>query len=196
MQLSSAGRTAGKSAAPTEALRRLTQQAQGFRPTCLKPEDAPSSCSGLWRLRRPGQVDDLLLAATGTGRTDRARIDELPGRAVSFARPGRNGPPLHLLQLAETPAAPEPAAALTPPPAPANVGACGRCGDPLPVRSASREVGRRSTAAIGAGSGLTEPGPVNPGHPPLCNPRGSFVATRRALRWPTDPDSGARSEGQ
>jgi len=64
--------------------------------------------------------------------------DELPGRVVSFAWPGRGGPPAHLLQPAETPAAPEPAAALTQPPAPTTVGACGRCGDPLPARSAAR----------------------------------------------------------
>lgn len=64
--------------------------------------------------------------------------DELPGRVVSFAWPGRGGPPMHLLQPAETPAAPESATALTQPAAPTNVGACARCGDPLPARSAAR----------------------------------------------------------
>jgi hypothetical protein len=65
-------------------------------------------------------------------------IDDLPGRVVSFSWPGRGGPAAHLLHPAETPAAPEPAAALTRPPVPTTVGACGRCGVPLPGRSTAR----------------------------------------------------------
>jgi len=53
-------------------------------------------------------------------------IDELPDRVVSFAWPGRGGPPLHLLQPAETPAVPTHTL----------IGeVCGRCGDQLPLRS-------------------------------------------------------------
>jgi len=42
---------------------------------------------------------------------------------------------------------------------------------------APAEVGRRSTAAIGAGSQSIERGPVNPGHPSLRSPGPSFVTS-------------------
>lgn len=64
-------------------------------------------------------------------------VDELPGRVVSFAWPGRNGPPMHLLQPAQTPTAPKPAAPLAQEQAPPAAGVCTRCGDRLPARSAA-----------------------------------------------------------
>jgi len=68
--------------------------------------------------------------------------DELPGRVVSFAWPGRGGPPARLLQPADAPAAPEPPVAPTQEPTPSTIGVCARCGDPLPARSAAARGGR------------------------------------------------------
>lgn len=65
-------------------------------------------------------------------------VDELPGRVVSYAWPGRGGPPIHLLQPADTPETLEPPAVSTQAPAPSTLDVCGRCGDPLPARSAAR----------------------------------------------------------
>jgi hypothetical protein len=70
-------------------------------------------------------------------------IGELPGRVVSFAWPGRGGPPGHLLQPAKATAAPEPPTTTTTttpsptPPLPSG-GVCRRCGNRLPTRSGIR----------------------------------------------------------
>jgi len=65
-------------------------------------------------------------------------ILDFPGRVVSYAWPGRNGPPAHLLQPANTPAAPEPPAATKKTPTPSTTAVCERCGAPLTVRSGTR----------------------------------------------------------
>jgi hypothetical protein len=62
-------------------------------------------------------------------------INELPGRVVSFSWPGRSGPPSHLLQPTEAPAAAGPEE--TQEPAPATARVCARCGDLLPARAAT-----------------------------------------------------------
>ena len=68
---------------------------------------------------------------------------ELPGRVVSFAWPGRGGPPPHLLQPTDAPAAPEllaaAATAIHSATSSLPTGAvCRRCGCPLPTRSGTR----------------------------------------------------------
>lgn len=119
-------------------------------------------------LRRPGRVDDLprppLEPAILTGLV----IDELPGRAVSFAWPRRGGPPSHLLQASGNAGCPCPAGSTrrVRPWARCAASAVTGCG-PGPARAGD---GQRSTAAFGAASRPIERGPVNPGRPSLRNP--------------------------
>ncbi len=65
-------------------------------------------------------------------------VEGLPGRVVSFAWPGRNGPPAHLLQPTDALVRAEPARDQGQETVPSAGGVCVRCGDRLPERPAAR----------------------------------------------------------
>ena len=65
-------------------------------------------------------------------------VQDLPGRVVSFAWPGRGGPPAHLLQPPEAPVRADLSRAQGPARVPSAGRVCVRCGDPLPERPAAR----------------------------------------------------------